>query len=129
MELQQLNSQQKKELRILYARYKELDRSEYERTEQGLQEYIADGKEIWGEIQTIYPDVTFANIERRIYSERQLKFIKKYEGADNFRWGYGGRFMYGDKCPAVVVDYPSKKEMNKWEYDSMGCSTVLYAKD
>lgn len=129
MELQQMTSQQKKEIRILYAQYKELGLSEYPRTDEGRREYLADGGKIWAEIEAICFDVTLANIERRIYSPRQLKFIKEYEGNDGFRWDYGGRFMYGDKCPAIVIDFPSKKEMNMWEYDSMANSTVLYAKD
>lgn len=129
MELQQLTSQQRKDLRILYAQYKELDRSAYPRTEEGRREYLADGREIWDEIQALCPDITFNNIEARIYSQRQVKFIKKYEGYDGFRWDYGGRFMYGDQCPAIVLDFPSKQEMNKWEYDSMAGSTVLYARD
>lgn len=123
--MQELSYEQKKQLRNLYGEYKELNPSEYE----SRQDYLADRTEIWNEILAICPELTKDNIQSIIYSKRQQKFIDNFLGFDGFRWDYGGRFMYGDKCPAIVLSRPSQKEMNKWEHDSMMGDTVLYAKD
>lgn len=65
-------------------------------------------------------------------SETQKRFVrlcKKHELKIDY--GYSGRFMYGRKCPSVVVDHLSEFPGNphKFQIDDMGLGKVVYCKD
>ena len=80
------------------------------------------------------PDCTCAVCEGRApdyeLSKNQQKFVddaRKQGFAVDY--GYSGRFMYGQRCPAVrldnVRDLPTKA---KTEWDNMGLGYVVYAR-
>lgn len=59
-------------------------------------------------------------------STRQKNFVRKAEkeGFD-IRWDYSGRFMFGEKCPAVVCKAGSFGYRGALQ-DSMGLDVVIY---
>lgn len=111
-----LRSEQKRELRQLYAAL--IHGSYY--------------KEYQKEIATKFPelaDVPTFELPELIYSKNQLQFIADAEEANMvIDYGYSGRGMFGDYCPAVRCnshnDFHTKA---KTQIDSMGLGIVIYA--
>jgi hypothetical protein len=61
-------------------------------------------------------------------SDNQKKFIRAAERAGLELFAYSGRFMFGDRCPAVSVDVREEFSTRaKVRTDSMGRGYVLYA--
>lgn len=69
------------------------------------------------------------SIEPLIYSKNQLLFIKDAQDTDyEIDYGYSGRGMYGDCCPAIRCDsHNDITTKAKTQIDSMGKGIVIYA--
>lgn len=71
------------------------------------------------------------SIGASIWTANQLQFARDAEICGHeIDWGYSGRGMYGEICPAVRCD--SENEINtgaEYKVDSMGLSIVVYAQN
>lgn len=122
-----LTYEQKKELRKLYGNYKDCRLSDYENNE----EYRADKMYVWEEVLSKLKEFGInenVDIEKSIYSKKQLQFIEDAKNADGeLRYSYSGRGMFGDYCPALYCD--SHNDITTEIHtciDSMGKSIVIY---
>ena len=116
----------KKLLRSCYAWLKELRVRDFDtRTE-----YLTERLRMQTEINALFA-VQHTDIPKIIYSNNQLQFIDDAENCGlDIDYGYSGRGMFGDTCPAVRIDHPSEITTKaKWVMDSMGLGVVVYAQN
>lgn len=60
---------------------------------------------------------------------KRKRFVKKAKEQGFELFEYSGRFMYGEYCPAIQVDYLCEfKGYEKFNYDQLGKGAVIYAK-
>lgn len=118
-------------LRRAYGMYKDLNRSDY----SDFDEYKEDKKFYFDELAKVIGDtglnIDLYNIEEYIYSKNQLKFIEDAEcGNGDLHYGYSGRGMFGDVCPALYCDsHNDITTKARTQMDSMGKGVVIYAQN
>jgi len=131
-EPKQLLAYQKRELKQLLAYYMDIDRDDCDSRD----EYLEERKEACEDILAYcskhnihVDDRDIDTLQELAYSPNQLRFI---EDALNHglkvRYGYSGRGMYGDTCPAVHVEFYNDLETSaNTRIDSLGLGFVIYA--
>lgn len=135
-----LTYSQKKELRELYYFYQDslnnrVDFTAEERKENKAttikdfkEKFPAVVKSICDDYKTD-EDNAIQYLDKLIYSDNQRRFIAdaEDEGLD-IDYGYSGRGMYGDYCPAVRCDSHNDLHTKaNTKIDSMGKGIVIYA--
>lgn len=117
----------KKLLRSRYAWLKGLRLRDFD----NRAEYNFERERLKTELKALFNLETVSEIAEIIYSKNQLKFIKDAENCGlDIDYGYSGRGMFGDTCPAVRIDHPSEITTKaKWVMDGMGLGVVVYAQN
>lgn len=117
----------KKLLRSRYAWLKSLDRDDFDSRE----EFVTQRDAMREEIKALFAVQSINEIPEIIYSINQLQFIEDAENCGlDVDYGYSGRGMYGNTCPAVRLDHPNEITTTaKWQMDSMGLGVVVYAQN
>lgn len=115
----------KKALRSRYAWLKGLRLRDFD----SRAEYNFERERLKTELKALFNLETVSEIAEMIYSKNQLQFIEDAENCGlDIDYGYSGRGMYGDTCPAVRIDHPSEITTTaKWVMDGMGLGVVVYA--
>ncbi len=116
----------KKLLRSRYAWLKGLRLRDFD----NRAEYLTERLRMQTEINALF-EVMLVDVPKIIYSQNQLQFIDDAENCGlDIDYGYSGRGMYGDTCPAVRIDHPSEIITKaKWVMDGMGLGVVVYAQN
>jgi len=126
----ELTREQKKELRNLYGLYKDIRRDEYSGCDPN--DYKEDKASFWNDLKAKMIEFGLTggeDVESLVYSPNQLQFIEDAEqGTGDLYFGYSGRGMYGDCCPALYCDdHNDITTTARTQTDSMGRGIVIYA--
>jgi hypothetical protein len=93
-------------------------------------EYLTERLALQTEINALF-EVMLIDVPEMIYSKNQLQFIDDAQNCGlDIDYGYSGRGMFGDTCPAVRIDHPSEITTKaQWVMDNMGLGVVVYAQN
>jgi hypothetical protein len=115
----ELSYKEKEDLRKLYAKFQNIN------SEKAISDYEIN-----------FPNLKKAGINiqdlpKLIYTKNQLLFIEDAEDAGlEIKYGYSGRGMFGDVCPAVHCDsHNDITTKAKTCIDGMGLGIVIYAQN
>lgn len=129
----ELTSEEKKELRQIYADYQNVRMNKYQ-----MFDTIEEKKDMLTEI-SIYFEKKYSKLKEKgiginhlpehIYSENQLQFIEDAEQTEfDVDFSYSGRGMFGDVCPCIRCNsHNDLKTKSNTVMDSMGKGIVIYA--
>lgn len=121
-----MDNQTLKKGQELYGFYMDLSRDDFDTRE----EYLQERKDIADELKELLGIDNIYDAQEILYSKNQLQFIDDAtSNGHKIHFGYSGRGMYGDVCPAVYLDsYEEFNTIAKHQLDSMGLGVVKYAR-